>query len=118
MQTTTVKEKLCGWERATGLMDSKYKLHEPNPHSFFYRIRELALNKQESEQNYKIPSLNVHLRIKQCNIFVYSVGGKLRLEKYLNRPARIIIIIITHKGKVKFRAGAFYSTRAYGLLYS
>jgi hypothetical protein len=102
MDTTTAKGNPCGWERARGLMDSTKKLHEPKPHSFFSRIRKLALNKQESEQNYKIPALHVRLSIKQCDIFVYSAGGKLRLAKYLIRPARIIIIIITHKESLKF----------------
>ena len=88
MEKTTVKGNPCGWERARGLMDSEKKLHEPKPHSFFNRIRKLALNKEESEQNYKIPALNVRLSAKQCYIFVYSVGVKLRLAKYLIRPAR------------------------------
>ena len=84
----------CGRERARGLTDSKKKLHEPKPHSLFNRIRKLAINKRELEQNYKIPALHVRLSIKQCGIFVDSVGRKLRLAKYLIRPARIIIIVI------------------------
>ena len=108
MEKTTVKSNPCGWERARGLMGIKRKLHEPNPRSFFNRTRKLALNKQESEQNYKIAALHVRLSIKQCDIFVDSAGGKSRLAKYLIKPARIIIIIIiiiittTHKESLKF----------------
>jgi hypothetical protein len=105
MEKTTVKGNPSGWEHARGLIDGKKKLHESKPHSFFNRIRKLALNKEESEQNYKIPALHVRLSIKQCDIFVYSVGGKLRLAKYLITPASIIIIIIIiiiHKASLKF----------------